>query len=197
MTRIWRLAAAVAAAATTLLVAGFVWFVADTRRVAVPPPHADAIVVLTGGSDRVEAGLRLLQAGAAGRLLVSGVSHGASLADVARPFGVDVTALAGRITLGHEATSTYGNARETAQWAFSGMRSLIVVTAGYHMPRALLELRRALPGVTLYEVPVEPPAMRHPAALIPLLLREYLKLIAATVGLSETRGIPVGKSVDG
>ena len=40
------------------------------------------------------------------------------------------------------------------------MHSLIVVTAGYHMPRALAELRRALPDVTLYPVPVQPPAMR-------------------------------------
>ena len=31
------------------------------------------------------------------------------------------------------------------------------------MPRALLEIGRALPGVTLFPVPVQPPALRAPA----------------------------------
>ena len=45
------------------------------------------------------------------------------------------------VDLGFTAADTVGNARETATWAKSmGYDSLIVVTADYHMPRAMLEL---------------------------------------------------------
>jgi len=62
-----------------------------------------------------------------------------------------------------------------------GIRTLIVVTAGYHMPRALLEIGRTLPGVTLYPVPVIPPALRHApdSGTLALLANEYDKLLAA------------------
>jgi len=50
------------------------------------------------------------------------------------------------IDLGFTAADTVGNARETAEWARSlGYRSLILVTADYHMPRAMLELKAAMP----------------------------------------------------
>ena len=88
------------------------------------------------------------------------------------------------VTLGRTATSTVGNACETAAWVRQhAIHGLIVVTAGYHMPRALLELGRALPGVTLYPVAVQPPGM-HEAGMMRLLLGEYLRLIAAACGLS-------------
>ena len=66
------------------------------------------------------------------------------------------------------------------------MRRLIVVTAGYHMPRALLEIGRALPGVALYPAPVQPPAMRGPLDLgtARLLANEYDKLLAVRLGLT-------------
>ena len=52
---------------------------------------------------------------------------------------------------------TRGNAAETAEWARAHqVRSLIVVTSAYHMPRALAELGRDLPDVaTLTELGVK------------------------------------------
>jgi hypothetical protein len=55
------------------LAGGFAWFVASAGSVATPPPHADGIVVLTGGAERVETALRLLAEDQARLLLVSGV----------------------------------------------------------------------------------------------------------------------------
>ena len=51
----------------------------------LPPPTADqsrtdAIVVLTGGGERIPAALALLEAGKAERLFVSGVHHGVGVA---------------------------------------------------------------------------------------------------------------------
>ena len=50
--------------------------------------------------------------------------------------------------LGFMAADTHGNAQETADWARAHRyKSLIVVTANYHMPRSLTRiLRRACPA---------------------------------------------------
>ena len=165
--------------------AGFAAFVATAYRPAAPAPLADGIVALTGGAERVETALRLLEAGRAPRLLVSGVARGAGLAELARLSDINPAPIAGRVTLGRAATTTTGNATETAEWAqANAIHSLIVVTAGYHMPRATLELHRAMPQVTLYPVPVQPPAMQHGARLR-LLAGEYAKLIGAWLGVSQ------------
>lgn len=160
---------------------GFVWFLGEAERPGIVPRHADGIVVLTGGADRIETGLRLLAAGRADRLLISGV-HGAELADLIRRAGLDLAPVTGRVTLGRMATSTRTNAHETADWNRAHQASsLIIVTAGFHMPRALVELRRALPGVTLHRAPVltgvKPPSMRT-------LGHEYVKWLTAAAGLT-------------
>ena len=166
-------------------VAGFVWFLHAAWATAELPARADGIVALTGGAERIETALKLLAEGRAQVLLVSGVGGATDFAALAHRAGVD-PALSTRVALGRTAASTRGNAAETAEWArANGLRSLIVVTAGYHMPRALAELSRALPEVALHPVPVLPPAMRQPGAIaLRLLAGEYTKWLAAEAGLS-------------
>ena len=181
-----RLLPALAAAALLAFSGGFAGFVISAYRPGDAPAHADGIVVLTGGAERVETGLRLLAEHRAGRLLVSGVAHGTDLAELARVAGVDAAPLADRVTLGRRAGTTRGNAAETAAWvAGADIHTLIVVTGFYHMPRALAELSRDLPGVVLYRAPVTPVALRRPnAATLRLLSGEYLKYLAVEAGLS-------------
>ncbi len=165
--------------------AGFAWFLHAAWASAEPPAAADGIVALTGGAERVETALKLLAEGRARVLLISGVGGATEFVALAHRAGVDPM-LRARVTLGRTAASTRGNATETAEWAHAnGLASLIVVTAGYHMPRALAELSRALPDVALYPVPVLPPAMRQlgPTALR-LLAGEYSKWLATEAGLS-------------
>jgi uncharacterized SAM-binding protein YcdF (DUF218 family) len=124
---------------------------------AAPPGKAEGIVVLTGGSSqRIEAAMRLLRQGAAERLLISGVNRDATRADirrVARAVAAPVYDCC--VDLGFEAEDTIGNARETAAWARArDYDRLIVVTADYHMPRALLELHSAMPKAVLTPYPV-------------------------------------------
>jgi len=188
--RTLRVAAAVFLVALLAWGAGFAWFVREASRAAEPPPHADGIVVLTGGADRIEAALRLLASGAADRLLVSGIGGGADLKDLARSAGTDAVPFAGRVTLGRGAATTHDNAAETARWARqAGLHSLIVVTAAYHMPRALTEIGRALPGVKLYPAPVLPPGILRSdgwptEAGLRLLADEWNKLLATKLGLT-------------
>ena len=169
---------------------GFLWFL----RIAEQPPagftRADGIVVLTGGAERVEAGLRLFAAGRAERLLISGIGGKAALSVLAHGSGVDVAALADRVTLGREAMSTHGNALETASWVHgNGIRTLVVVTSWFHMPRALVELHRVLPGVVLLPEPVHVqygPGRGEPsfAAAARRLVQEYSKYLVAMTGLT-------------
>lgn len=181
-----RAGVALIGALALLWLGGFAWFLRAALSDAPPPPRADGIVALTGGAGRVEAALRLLADGRAQYLLISGVGGAADFAALARLAGVDPQ-LGSRVTLGRTAASTHGNATETADWVGAkNIRSLIVVTAGYHMPRALAELAPALPGVTLYPMPVLPPALREgsDSAMLRLLAGEYTKWLAAEAGLS-------------
>jgi uncharacterized SAM-binding protein YcdF (DUF218 family) len=164
---------------------GFAWFVHATGRlVAPPPPHTDGIVALTGGAGRVELALRLLANGRADKLLLSGIGGGSDLATLGRLAGVETAKLADRITLGRYAASTRGNGVETAAWAEQNrIRTLIVVTAAFHMPRALAELRQALPDVTLYPMPVHP-AVNEKGPGLRLEAEEYTKYLLAASGLS-------------
>ncbi len=171
-------------------VLGFAWFVGRATYPLPPPAPADGIVVLTGGSNRIETGLRLLARGMAPRLLISGVLPGTDADFLAREAGVDPALILGRVTLGQSAISTRGNAEETAAWVQRhDMTTLIVVTAYYHMPRALAELHRVVPRVTLFPAPVRP--AKGPdntfARRLELLGGEYLKYLAVRMGLPNPR----------
>jgi uncharacterized SAM-binding protein YcdF (DUF218 family) len=177
--------------------AGFGIFVAVVSNSAPPNPipRADGIVALTGGDGRVAAGLALLAEQAAPALLISGAGRGTYLGDFTADDRTAATKFAGAITLGHDAATTRGNAIETAQWARSNnMKSLLIVTADYHMPRAIFLLRQRLPGVTLIPVPVDPPAMDHVFAppTLRLLAMEYSKYLAVRTGLDRLTGDDLG-----
>jgi uncharacterized SAM-binding protein YcdF (DUF218 family) len=167
-------------------VIGFAWFVQIAGRAGQVPPHSDGIVAFTGGADRVETALRLLAEQRGDKLLLSGIGGGAELAELAPRAGVDPLPLASRVTLGRSATTTRGNAQETAAWARANeIHSLLVVTAAYHMPRALAELSRALPDVALYPLPVLPAERTgYPAVPLRLIAEEYVKYLATQVGLT-------------
>jgi len=169
---------------------GFLWFLWLAEQPAAIFGRADGIVVLTGGAERVREGLRLLAEERAGHLLISGIGGKAELSDLAHGSGIDIVPLSGRVRLGREAMSTHGNARETASWVKdNGIRTLIVVTAWFHMPRALSELHRMLPEVVLLPEPVR--AQRGAgrpepgiAATGRLLFEEYSKYLIAITGLT-------------
>ncbi|WP_419760268.1 YdcF family protein [Acidisoma sp.] len=166
---------------------GFLWFLLNAYSPSVPPVHADGIVVLTGGEDRLATAFEMLDERRADQLLISGVPADVSLRDVERSAQLARPPAASHVTLGHRALTTVGNADETALWVASHrIRSLIVVTAGYHMPRALLELSRAMPDVTLYPMRVQPADIYDGSRphVWRLLLAEYGKWLLAQLKFS-------------
>ncbi len=154
-----------------LLIALMIWglgLLAFSTRVdhstpAPPPPVSDGVVVLTGASNlRLEAATKLLEDGKGKRLLISGVNREATRADVQTVTKAVKPIYDCCVDLGFAAANTIGNARETAEWAKSkDYRSLILVTADYHMPRAMLELHAAMPDVKLSPYPVKTDLNAH------------------------------------
>jgi uncharacterized SAM-binding protein YcdF (DUF218 family) len=176
-----------AALAAVALAAGFVAFASSIAGARVPAdPRAQGIVVLTGGSARIDGALRLLAEGRAERLLISGVNPSVSLKELAGTLDKDLEQpLACCVDLGREARDTIGNATETRDWAKArGFDSLIVVTSDYHMPRSITELSEVMPKATLIPYPVTNPDLHlagwwsSPEAF-GLLVREYGKYLVA------------------
>lgn len=152
---------------------------------APEPERADAIVALTGPSaERVNAAIRLLEQDKGERVLISGVNP-----EVRRQELRELTPGSNRlfnccVDLGFEAETTTGNAAEIAAWARSkGYDSLIVVTSDYHMPRSLMEIRSAAPGVELTPYAVETPSLDdsrwwRAAVTARRMTLEYMKYLA-------------------
>jgi uncharacterized SAM-binding protein YcdF (DUF218 family) len=152
------------------------------------PDKADGIVVLTGASDlRLKIATDLLEGGKGGRLLVSGVNRQATRGDIWALTGAAKPLFDCCVDLGFTAEDTVGNAREAADWARSmGYRSLILVTADYHMPRALLEFHGAASKLAITPFPVATPALdarrwyatSHGARRMILEYSKYLTILA-------------------
>ena len=152
------------------------------------PAPAEGIVALTGGAtnERIAAAVALLAEHRGRRVLVSGVNRDVTR-DQLRTASNTVRRLYDCcVDLGFTAVDTVGNARETAEWTKAmRFRSLIIVTADYHMPRAMLELRAVVrePGVTLQSYAVPTPSLkdrhwwRSPRAAR-LMVVEYSKYLA-------------------
>jgi uncharacterized SAM-binding protein YcdF (DUF218 family) len=178
----------VLAALVVLWLGGLVWFARSIpSEVADAETKTDAIVVLTGGSLRVQSGLALLAAGKAQKLFISGVYHSTDVAALLHVSRQSPEHIACCIVLGHEADNTLGNALETAQWMRSeGFHSLRLVTASYHMPRSLLEFSRAMPDIRIIPNPVFPEQVKQrrwwafPGTAM-LFLGEYNKYLAALI----------------
>jgi len=171
-----------------LWLGGLIWFThAIPDEVSDPGRETDAIVVLTGGSLRVESGLQLLASGMARKLFVSGVGAGVDVSGLLRIAGQSADRLACCIVLGHAADNTLGNAVETAAWMKNeGFHSLRLVTASYHMPRSLLEFSRAMPEVEIIAHPVFPESVKQERwwawpGTASLIVGEYSKYLVALV----------------
>jgi len=132
------------------------WFVDRLPRALTrAAPRPDAIVVLTGGSLRVETGFRLLAERKAEKLFVSGVEQGVPIDDLLALYGLTPEDMECCITLGYMAADTPGNAQESASWVRANrLRSVRLVTSNYHMPRSLLEFRGAMPDLEIAPHPV-------------------------------------------
>ena len=133
----------IATSALLLWIFGFFWFATNLPdKISNNAQIADAVVVLTGGSDRINTGLDLLSNGHGKKLFISGVYQGVDVQELLQLSQRAPDNLECCVKLGYQADDTRGNALESKVWIEEqGYTSLRLVTASYHMPRSLLEFR--------------------------------------------------------
>lgn len=182
-----------------LLGIGFVLFTVTVKANRTAGQEmADGIVALTGGKARIGEAVRLLSNGKAKRMLITGVYPATTSEQLERLVPASANLFSCCIDLGRKAEDTAGNATETRDWAeLHEFKSLIVVTSSYHMPRALLELRNALPDVEITPHAVEPPSFRSARwwadrNVLRLISIEYAKFVSALVRqIADRVGFPI------
>ena len=170
--------------------AGFLAFAASIPgTVRDPERQVDAIVVLTGGDVRLAEGFALLDRGLAKKMLISGVANSVDMPALLQTLNgapqPTQAVLDCCVTLGYDARSTEGNARESLRWlGENNFTTIRLVTANYHMNRSLLEFRRVMPQITLIPNPVFPRQVQDPywfaqPGTVILLFNEYHKYLVA------------------
>lgn len=116
---------------------------------------SDAIVVLTGGKDhRIQAGIDLLEQKWANTLFISGVNKTVKPQDIIADTDDNLKDM---IHLGYMAENTHTNAMEIAHWVKEhNIKSIILVTSFYHMPRSLLEMKNIKLGIKIIPYSIFP-----------------------------------------
>lgn len=139
----------------------FVFFgIVTSQKQEHPTDTMDLAVVLTGGTGRVEAGFELLADERAKALLISGVHKDVTLRDLVELWNAseerkNKIARHCCITLGHSADDTKNNAAETLAYIEkSDVKTIRIVTSNYHIPRAWILFKRAMPEADLSVWPV-------------------------------------------
>ena len=180
---------------TLSLLLVFLWgvsFANFLRLIPIQTPSdivkSDAIIVLTGGSRRLEVGITLLENDKAALLFVSGVNEKVTRSDILNLLDGGKILESDKlfsccITLGYTAEDTRGNAEESLQWAReNSLSSIILVTSNYHMQRAYLEFKSQNPNIKITQYPVSNGEFRLTSWLTDskkfvLLFLEFHKLI--------------------
>ncbi len=168
---------------------GFAWFTFIVTQMTQPQmvPAADAIVVLTGGTDRLKPAIELLKSGSGKKLLISGVNPETTKSQIVKAYGIAPDLAACCVDLDQIAANTIGNATQSAKWLRANrFASVILVTSNYHMPRAEKELHRLAGSVKITPFPLVLSDLRNwkwleqPDAFR-LILTEYLKFTLTSV----------------
>jgi len=179
--------------AVVMLVIGFFIFTGSIERSQLEPRTADGIAVLTGGAARIDKAMKLLTQQKAKRLLITGVNRTTSTEELKQLASQGDQLFSCCVDIDKEARNTIDNATETSQWvARNHYTSVIVVTSNYHMPRALAELARVMPGVTLIPYSVVDNNVHLDRwwtfpGTTRLLISEYLKYLPALARLGATQ----------
>ncbi len=171
-----------------LFMTGFILFVfALDKHPKKRTASVDGIVAYTGGRQRIHEAVNLLSSGKAKRLLISGVEAKTRKRQIMQLIPASVPLFNCCIDLDRKALNTIGNAREARRWAETHrFKSLMLVTSNYHMPRALLLTRKAMPKTKIIAYPVMPTSFKNgswwysPTSLS-VLFSEYAKYIATLI----------------
>ena len=116
--------------------------------------NTDGIVVLTGDKNRISEGINILKKNSSQRLLISGVNKKISNSVIKSLYANDTETrqlFNCCIHFDKISKNTFENSRETYFWARDqNLKTLLIVTSYYHIPRVKLEFSRFFQKDSLY-----------------------------------------------
>ena len=151
------------------------------------------IVILTGGSNRIKEGLKIINKfdntnNLHFKILVSGTGKGFTKLSLRNILNADfdLKLLDCCLELESVSKNTFSNATETFKWATrNNIKQFILITSNYHMPRALLEFRNKMPNIKIFTHPITP--KKHDinkwlssTKTFSLVLKEFSKFLIAS-----------------
>ena len=120
----------------------------------------DAIVVLTGGPNRINEGFKLLENNFSKKIFISGVNPIVKKTDLKKIINKNDdpekdSLIDCCLYLGKKATNTKTNAIEVINWmSINNLNSAILVTSDIHMPRSILEFQNNANHIRITPWPV-------------------------------------------
>jgi uncharacterized SAM-binding protein YcdF (DUF218 family) len=152
------------------------------------------IVILTGGSNRIKDGLKIINnvdkfTKANSKILISGTGKGFTKISLKKMLtsNFNLKLLECCIELESISKNTYSNASETYKWVnINNINRFILITSNYHMPRAILEFKNKMPNLEIFTYPISP--KNHDiknwlssSETFSLIFIEYSKLLIASL----------------
>ena len=136
-------------------IGGFMIFDAYIKKSQNNTAKTDAIVVLTGGKNRISEALELFNNDMADILIISGVNDKVSINELQAQNKTLITKNKDKIIIGREAANTNQNAIEVSDAIRrNNVRSVRLVTSFYHMPRSREEILAHNPDLEIIIHPV-------------------------------------------
>ncbi len=127
-----------------------------TQRFSEKESFVSAIVILTGGKDRIQKGMVLFEKVHAKRVLISGVDKTVKLEIIKDKQLKGYDKFYQFIDIGYGAVNTFSNALESAIWARKHQfQSIGLVTSHFHMPRSFWLFKKTMPEIAIFPIAVE------------------------------------------
>ncbi|AIF81869.1 hypothetical protein I862_06575 [endosymbiont of Acanthamoeba sp. UWC8] len=154
---------------------GFISFIFYIPQENCSDNQVDAIVVLTGGKNRIEEAIKLFNNSGAKKILISGVGKGVIKEDFFK-LTDKYKVPREHIMLGNLAEDTFSNAIETGIFMnLQGYNSLCLVTSNYHLPRSFKIFKDMMPRIKINYYPVFTPLDNNSS--LPVKLRFFRKIM--------------------
>lgn len=143
---------------------GLLFFIAEIDKLETADTQkADAIVVLTGGRNRINSAFKIYKNnGERQKVFISGVNSKVNIEKLLRFHKLDIKNTE-NIYIGYAAKNTTGNARETVEWVKKhDIESILLVTSNYHMFRAKYEIKLIDDKIKIISYPVHSKYVKQP-----------------------------------